>query len=244
MIDPPSPLAYRWGAMSTNLPKLPEVGQVVKVRDRHWAVAEVSTSALPEDILRASGGVQDTLVKLSSVEDDYARIAPERLRQITARSFDDQKKPADAASKAPTPDQAKARLEHAEKVTLSIEDCRAAALTNNLDLKVAMMDPTIAKENISREEARFESLFTLRGGWSETDSPTASDLDSSQARSKNIEPGVRIPLRTGETVEVSLPVSRTETNNSFSTLNPSYTSDLVFSLSQPLLRGAGRRANS
>ncbi|MCC6229909.1 MAG: TolC family protein [Phycisphaerales bacterium] len=181
---------------------------------------------------------------LSSVEDDYARIAPERLRQITARNFDEQKKPADAVSTAPTPDQAKARLEHAEKVTLSIEDCRAAALTNNLDLKIAMMDPTIAKENISREEARFESLFTLRGAWSETDSPTASDLDSSAARSKNIEPGVRIPLRTGETVQVSLPVSRLETNNSFSTLNPSYTSDLVFSLSQPLLRGAGRRANT
>lgn len=181
---------------------------------------------------------------LSSVEDDYARIAPERLRQITARNFDDQKKPAEATSKTPTPDQAKARLEHAEKVTLSIEDCRAAALTNNLDLKVAMMDPTIAKENISREEAAFESLFTLRGAWSETDSPTASDLDSSAARSKNIEPGVRIPLRTGETVQVSLPVSRLESNNSFSTLNPSYTSDLVFSLSQPLLRGAGRRANT
>lgn len=181
---------------------------------------------------------------LSSVEDDYARIAPERLRQITARNFDDQKKPAEATSKTPTPDQAKARLEHAEKVTLSIEDCRAAALTNNLDLKIAMMDPTIAKENVSREEAAFESLFTLRGAWSETDSPTASDLDSSAARSKSIEPGVRIPLRTGETVQVTLPVSRLETNNSFSTLNPSYTSDLVFSLSQPLLRGAGRRANT
>lgn len=207
------------------------------IRSARAIIALAALTAAP--LLISCGGNP-----LSSVEDDYARIAPERLRQITARSFDDQKKPADAASKTPTPDQAKARLEHAEKVTLSIEDCRAAALTNNLDLKIAMMDPTIAKENISREEARFESLFTLRGAWSETDSPTASDLDSSAARSKNIEPGVRIPLRTGETVQVSLPVSRLETNNSFSTLNPSYTSDLVFSLSQPLLRGAGRRANT
>lgn len=207
------------------------------VRTARAIIALAALTAAP--LLISCGGNP-----LSSVEDDYARIAPERLRQITARNFDDQKKPADAASTAPTPDQAKARLEHAEKITLSIEDCRAAALTNNLDLKVAMMDPTIAKENISREEARFESLFTLRGAWSETDSPTASDLDSSAARSKSIEPGVRIPLRTGETVQVSLPVSRLETNNSFSTLNPSYTSDLVFSLSQPLLRGAGRRANT
>lgn len=181
---------------------------------------------------------------LSSVEDDYARIAPERLRQITARTFDDQKKPAGAPPTAPSPERAKERMEQAAKVTLSIEDCRAAALSNNLDLKVAMLDPTIAKEGVSQEEAKFESLFTLRGVWSETDSPTASDLDSSAARSKSIEPGVRIPLRTGETVQVSLPVSRLETNNTFSTLNPSYTSDLAFSLSQPLLRGAGRRANT
>lgn len=181
---------------------------------------------------------------LSSVEDDYARIAPERLRQITARTFDDQKKPAGAPPTTPSPERAKERMEQAAKVTLSIEDCRAAALSNNLDLKVAMLDPTIAKEGVSQEEAKFESLFTLRSVWSETDSPTASDLDSSAARSKSIEPGVRIPLRTGETVQVSLPVSRLETNNSFSTLNPSYTSDLAFSLSQPLLRGAGRRANT
>ncbi|MBL8762332.1 MAG: TolC family protein [Phycisphaerae bacterium] len=181
---------------------------------------------------------------LSAVEDDYARIAPERLRQITARTFDDQRRAADSPAAAPTPDQARARLETAEKMTLSIEDCRASALASNLDLKIAMMDPTIARENISREEARFESLFTTRAIWQENDSPTASDLDSSQFRNKSIEPGVRIPLRTGETVEVSLPVSRTETNNSFSTLNPSYTSDLQFSLSQPLLRGAGRRANT
>ncbi len=181
---------------------------------------------------------------LSSVEDDYARIAPERLRQITARTFDDQKKPAGAPPTTPSPERAKERMEQAAKVTLSIEDCRAAALANNLDLKVAMLDPTIAKEGVSQEEAKFESLFTLRSVWSETDSPTASDLDSSAARSKSIEPGVRIPLRTGETVQVSLPVSRLETNNTFSTLNPSYTSDLAFSLSQPLLRGAGRRANT
>ena len=50
--------------------RLPEIGQAVKVRDRHWAVAEVTPSALPQDILRASGDMQDALVKLSSVEDD------------------------------------------------------------------------------------------------------------------------------------------------------------------------------
>ena len=48
---------------------LPEVGQVVKVRDRHWAVAEIMSSEVPADIRRYGGGVLNTLVDLSSVED-------------------------------------------------------------------------------------------------------------------------------------------------------------------------------
>ena len=50
--------------------RLPEVGQVVKVRDRHWAVAAILPSELPADILRVGGDPPSTLVTLSSVEDD------------------------------------------------------------------------------------------------------------------------------------------------------------------------------
>ena len=49
---------------------LPEVGQVVKVRDRHWTVAEIMSSELPADIVSQGGSVFNTLVALSSVEDD------------------------------------------------------------------------------------------------------------------------------------------------------------------------------
>ena len=49
---------------------LPEVGQVVLVRDRHWAVAEIMSSELPPDIARSNGQSSHTIVALSSVEDD------------------------------------------------------------------------------------------------------------------------------------------------------------------------------
>ncbi|HRQ72713.1 MAG TPA: TolC family protein [Phycisphaerales bacterium] len=138
----------------------------------------------------------------------------------------------------------RSRFEGAERVELTLEACRAAALERNLNLRVALLEPAIANASVSEEEGRFNAVFTTRALWSDTDSPTASDLDSAQREFGLLEPGVTIPLRTGGTASVGLPMTRTETNNIFSTLNPAYTSDLELSISHNLLRGAGRRANT
>lgn len=131
-----------------------------------------------------------------------------------------------------------------ERVELSIEQCRASALENNLDLQVNLIDPTIARERLSQEEAKFESTFSFDVNFQRLDQPTSSSLSSNEANFWNLTPGVTIPLRTGGTVTVDLPFNRTETNNIFTTLNPSYTTDFNFSISQPLLRNAGRRVNT
>jgi outer membrane protein len=132
----------------------------------------------------------------------------------------------------------------AAQVSVTIEEVRRLALQNNLDLKVELLNPTIARESLSEAEAQFESLFFADINYSKTDSPTASKLNSSQAESISATPGVRIPLRTGGVVQFSLPMSRFETNNEFSTLNPAYTADYSASISQPLLRGAGFGVNA
>jgi len=182
---------------------------------------------------------------LASSEEDYgAPLSPERLRQIeTAKleRFRKLKAPGAEATEDPA-EVARRRFEGLRSYDLALEHARAAVLENNLELKIALIDPAIAAQRLSEEEARFESAFTLRSLWSETDSPTASELVGSQTKLGSLEPGVRIPLRTGGTASVTLPVARNETNNEFATLNPAYTSDLEFSISQPLLRNAGRRA--
>jgi outer membrane protein len=168
------------------------------------------------------------------------RVPLERLRRIEVAPLDQLAKPAsDPTQTPPTKD----RFVGLATAPLTLEEARASALERNLDLKVQLVNPEIAAENIRQERARFEALFTTRALWSETDSPTASTLASAQQKLGQIEPGVRIPLRTGGTANVSLPVARTETNNQFSTLNPAFTSDLAFSISQPLLRDAGVDVN-
>ncbi|HEV8291161.1 MAG TPA: TolC family protein, partial [Tepidisphaeraceae bacterium] len=125
------------------------------------------------------------------------------------------------------------------EIRVTIEEVRRYALQNNLDLKVDLLNPAIARESLSEAEAQFESLFFTDLSYTKSDSPTASKLESSQSENISATPGIRIPLRTGGTVQFSLPMNRFENNNAFSTLNPAYSADYVASISQPLLRGGG-----
>lgn len=175
-------------------------------------------------------------------EADHARsIAPERVKQIDRTDFAEARR--DSANET-AQELAKKRFEGVEKIDLALEDCRQSALEHNLDLKVSRYDPAISRETEAAEEAKFESVFTLRTLWSESDQATTLATSSSQSNRQSIEPGVRIPLRTGGTASVSLPVARNKVDNPFSTLPESYSSDLQFSLSHELLRNAGRRANT
>jgi outer membrane protein len=167
------------------------------------------------------------------------QVPAERLRTIDALRLDRREAAPDSGGSEPAV-AARSRFDGQSEVPLSIEEARALALSNNLEIKVSLLDPAIAEQRVREEEGRFEAAFTTRALWQETDAPTASQLSSAQQRFQLVEPGVRVPLRTGGTASVSLPVSRTETNNIFSLLNPSYRSDLAFSISHPLLRNAGR----
>ena len=161
-------------------------------------------------------------------------VPAQTLREVNA--FEPAKAPASQPTSKPTTAPA--------QVELSIEQCRRFALQNNLDLKVDLLNPTIAKESLSAAEAQYEALFVANSSFGTTDAATASSLTSSQSKSFHADAGAQIPLRTGGSINVSLPVDRFENNNKFSTLNPSYSSDLRASISLPLLRGAGLYYNT
>lgn len=131
-----------------------------------------------------------------------------------------------------------------QQLDLTIEQCRAMALGNNLDLKVQLISPTIARQSVSEAEAQFEALLFANANFSTSDTPTASTLSGSQSETRSGDVGLLIPLRTGGSITLDLPLSRFETDNTFSTLNPSNVAAFSASISQPLLRGAGVRANT
>ncbi|MEO6436316.1 MAG: hypothetical protein ABIP55_11240, partial [Tepidisphaeraceae bacterium] len=130
------------------------------------------------------------------------------------------------------------------EVPLSIEEVRTLSLRNNLDIAVQLISPAIARQSLNFEEAQYEAVFTADASFSDTDTPTATALEGSQTQGLSVRPGLQFPLRTGGVLQLQVPLNRFETNNEFSTLNPSYSSDTVASLNQPLLRGGGIDVNA
>jgi outer membrane protein TolC len=134
----------------------------------------------------------------------------------------------------------------AAELELTLEQARALALANNLSLKVQLINPAIAARRVSEEEAKFEAAFFSNVNYGKTDTPIASTLDltGSQIDGSSVDLGVRVPLRTGGAVTFDVADRRTKSDTAYSTFNPSYSTRLSVSISQPLLRNAGKRANT
>ena len=129
-------------------------------------------------------------------------------------------------------------------ITLSLEECRALTLENNLDLRVKLINPTIAEESVNLEEAKFETIFNGVFRYSRTDSPQATLLDGSLEKTGVVNIGVEMPLRTGGTLSFNILDSRKKETSTWSILDPSYYTNFGASISQPLLRNAGVSVNA
>jgi outer membrane protein TolC len=179
-------------------------------------------------------------------ENSQWRVPESQLRQIES---------VDPAARSTTPP---VTLEEAAKKTLSevavpavptdavaltLADVRSAVLANNLDLRTALVDPAIARANLSAEEAKFENVFFA--SYDRSNNSVFADLATGQpAETEAFDAGLRIPLATGGDISFSSPLSRTGDGFNFGTPGEDWLAALNFSMSQPLLRGAGVDANT
>lgn len=165
------------------------------------------------------------------------KIAPEKLRQIETLELQEAK-----VEESVRPD---VNESPPQELELTLEQCRSLTLENNLELKVQLIEPTIAAEQVKQQEAeKFEAVFSSGLTYSKTDIPAARDLDiisGSQSDSFFTGLGVQVPLRTGGDVSFNLADSRTKTDATGLVFNPYFGSRLSVSISQPLLRNAGKR---
>jgi len=174
-------------------------------------------------------------------EEDFYEItvAPEKLRQVETLALKkaevEENNRADANEPPP------------KELTLNLEQCRALTLENNLELKVQLISPAIAAEQVGEAEAAFESAFTSNMIYSKTDTPQASFLDEISGTKTSYlynDLGVQVPLRTGGTVIFNMADNRLKTGSPYSVFDPSYSADSSLSISQPLLKNAGIRTNT
>ncbi len=172
-------------------------------------------------------------------------VGYDRLREVQPLSIERFK----SEQPVPTPDaktplqRPPSRFEGLEQVTLTLAQCRAEALANNLDLKVALVDPLIADESLNVERAKFEAVFQPFARFRNDDRPTLQTTSANQQELLNLGAGVDIPLRTGGRISVDYTQNRVESGQGIFTASQLFSSDGTVSISQPLLRNAGREVN-
>ncbi|MBM4103850.1 MAG: TolC family protein [Planctomycetes bacterium] len=191
-------------------------------------------------------------------EDQYYeyKVPGKKLHTITPIEPNQFTAPKPAPAKEQTPDakaemKAEPNLPPPPEMQMSLEECRATTLQNNLELQSQLIAPAISAAAVGAEEAKFEAAFYANTSLSNTDSPgSKSRLDTSgyssgygasQYHNVNSRTGVQMPLRTGGTLDFSLADSRT--HNLAPGTSPQYQNNFTFSVSQPLLKNAGQRVN-
>lgn len=202
----------------------------------------------------------DTPKALGNAAEEYEQLRLDPNRKKLNLNID--KILADPNLAASKPGAAFSAVEATQNSTLlSIADVRLRALKNNLTIQAAKIDPLIAATSIREEEAKFDNIIFAYARYNELDTPKISSDNVSftsnnaalndekvklsileqQKRSAELEAGIKIPLRTGGMVTLSSPLENKVSRGLFN--SDEYRSALTFSISQPLLRNAGRDVN-
>lgn len=198
--------------------------------DKYWRIREVS---------RGAALLLWLMLSVMGCGIPEVRTTPE-LAALQAKTGQIESVQLTEQSKSPPVSIEQATKEVAKEVTgpnqprpmvrLSLEEVRAAALANNLELKVRLIDPAIAQQTIDIERAQFESVFRASARYGTTDLPGGGSFSS-----RTLDAGIVTPLWTGGSVAANVPV---EDGDGLSEIGASV------SVIQSLLQGAGTRVNT
>ena len=126
-------------------------------------------------------------------------------------------------------------------ITLTLDQAIEMALENNLDIRSARLTPRMQEYSMVSARAAFNPTFQATLGYNKSSQLSTSQLDggartTSERNTFNLSVNQPLPWY-GGSLSTSFNNGRTETDNAFTTRNPSYSSSLSISYSQPLLNG-------
>jgi outer membrane protein len=126
-------------------------------------------------------------------------------------------------------------------VPMTLEEAIERALERNLDIQTARLSPQIQEYGLVAAEAAFRPTISSTLGYNNSSSQSTSQLDGGQRtetkrQTYNASLSQNLPWL-GARFSADFNNGRTETNNTFSTRNPSYSSTFSLNYTQPLLAG-------
>jgi outer membrane protein TolC len=127
-------------------------------------------------------------------------------------------------------------------VELTLRDAIERALKNNLEIGIERYGLELGDLRISEARGAYDPQTGFSIENASVSSPTTSllqggDLASEQSSSRTFTPSISQLLPTGGSLNASFSNSRASTNNTFSFVDPLYSSGLTVGFEQPLLRG-------
>ena len=132
------------------------------------------------------------------------------------------------------------------QIELTLEECISLALESNLDIRIQRIGPQVQGALLTIAKGSFDPFATFGPSASRDEEPSSTELSGADVRissTRGLSLGVGDPIITGGRLGLSLDSRRSESNSSFQTLNPAYSSGLSFTVTQPLLEGFGIGVN-
>jgi outer membrane protein len=128
------------------------------------------------------------------------------------------------------------------KLVLSLDDSIRLALANNTDVRIDHSQIDFALDNLHRAHSPFDPLATSSFADSRTKTPTIAQTQGAtvlNTLSQITTFGYAQTFQTGTNLQTLFNTSKLSTNSSLSTVNPSLSSAVQFTVTQPLLRNFG-----
>ena len=168
---------------------------------------------------------------------DKQDVTPDKLQGVP--SID----PGYRSDERGMPDLGRVGVDMSDQRPLTVQEAITRALENNRDIEVTRKDVKIAEYNLQAARGVYEPRFSGQTYYERAKTPVFSFFgggsDGSLTQSNFVgNAGLQGLIRqTGGSFSVQADNSRLTTNNLFSLVNPTYTSNLRFQFVQPLLRG-------
>jgi outer membrane protein len=128
------------------------------------------------------------------------------------------------------------------KVVLSLDDSIRLALANNTDIRIDRSQIDFAANSLGRSHAPFDPVATSSFSDTRTKALPTSTLQGAPLVS-NLQQitlmGYQQLFPTGTNFQTGFNANKFSTNNSFSIVNPSLSTSIQFTVTQPLLRNFG-----
>lgn len=128
-----------------------------------------------------------------------------------------------------------------QRVDLTLEQAIDRAIEKNLDIQREKLSPQMQDYTLAAARAAFRPTLNANAGYNNASQQSTSQLDGgARTTTKRQSFGASMNQRLkwqGAQVSFNFSNNRTSTNNSFSTRNPNFGSNLNFQYTQPLLAG-------